>query len=337
MYVDPNDQYKNIENGIFSIRCYFTYTLVPIIILSNIWNLIVYSRKPFKNQSITFYLKTISILDFFQIYPLISIFVFEDGSSYKNIFKTWIKPAKLCTFNIYFMSTLELLPGWFVALIAVDRAIQTRWLKTRTLLNRFKFNMSLVFCLLLALSLINIYRLPENLYDTYNYLGCLDYYVYGLDAVKGDERLNQSIWISIVFLVTLPFILMVTANAVTIKTLCLSKKKFKTASNSKRNKKERTFAILSFSMNVYYLIFYLPFNLLNIFSTRPNLYGYAAKDGTPMFSSGIKFYLFFFSYFLSKIFWGFYVSFQFLTYCISNRLYRRESRKIFFQFKKMHF
>ncbi len=222
-----------------------TIPLVVLNIISNLINFLVFTRLRFRKVSVGFYFAGLAIANIFcsiiviyyYLIYIYSIRVFE-GKRYFS-------------FLFYFSSTVSFYSAWFSVLVSLDGCLCVISVKLMNTLKKRVFQVILVACIIVALSLVNI-QIWKN--DNINPITRRDYYFD--DVYPYVELLISSF---------LPFLLMCAFNITTVILLKRSKGKLRTQRRIKKSgDKENRFLITSIALNILFFFTFLPKSIVQI-------------------------------------------------------------------------
>ena len=278
MVDDFENAYKGMKGLNDDLQNNFTIPYVVMNGILNLINIIIFTRKPFKEDKIGIILILLSIFDTLQSLTLLI--------NYTPIRNAWElnedKSEIICKLisTEYLQLTLGLFPSWILVVLSVESAITIKSKRMKRILKKgsVQFLIFTTMSILLALVNINII-IKRKLKKENNKVLC----TYDGDTVK--EYLNLLIEKELkkfLILVLVPFVIMTSANVISLMVLIKSKRQ----RVIKKISKELKLAFITISLNVLFILEYLPTfviaidigaNFLNDF--RTNYYNCALSIG----------------------------------------------------------
>ena len=208
---------------------YCTYPIIALNILFNVINLIVFTRKSFRNEktSIGVYFAALAITDIAT--SLVIFFNYETKYNYLSYGSAVV---------FYFPDTIQYYSPWIAVIISIDRLISIKSIRLANKLKQLKCQLIIIAVTIFILSLINVYVFVNRLdfqFDVYPYI--------------------------VIFVPSvLPFSLMCVFNIWSVILL----KKMKSNLNIKSYKKENRFLATLIGVNILFLLSYLPSAIFQI-------------------------------------------------------------------------
>ena len=227
--------------------------IITVGMLGNIISFIVYSRKTFRNNSISTYCRALVVSDCIAIIELIS--------SILSFMNTTIYNINESTCKVFFYLSIEYgsIPAWILVAFSIDKMLNMKTsppniLKSKVfqwslVLGIFLFHFVLYSELLIILKLVKIPTLDIYICN----FGAFDYYDLFLYAHLAESCL-------------IPFSIMIVTSFVTIKQLIESRRSLERTSrlgNKQRKIRDMKFAISSLTFNVFFIVFKIPFLISN--------------------------------------------------------------------------
>jgi hypothetical protein len=230
---------------------FILYASIPFIIVNligNILNTIVFMKKKFSSTSSGFYFAVLSIVDIFQSYLVIVVFLQQFDIKIENT------SSFMCKLHKYLNVTFPMFPSWILVLIALDRFILSTFIQAGNMLKNKKNQIIASLTFIIIVSSINTSNF--RFFDLYpikvnsTSLICMSQPEY-LDFTTKFNIYNCFLGTSF-----LPFGIMTFANMLTIRKIVSSKKQaMKKYTNLT---KEIHFATTIFTMNIVFLVAYFP-------------------------------------------------------------------------------
>jgi hypothetical protein len=224
--------------------------VVSIGILGNIISFIVFSRKTFRNNSISTYCRALAVLDCFTIIQLI-----RDVYSYFNITAFFDLSDATCKIFYYFSMQYTGIPGWILVAFSVDKTFNMKVSSPRILKSKLFqwsvvaaiviFNLLFFIELLISLEVEPFIFIPSIQFCNFPFLSYLNVFIYVLIA--------QSC--------AIPFGIMIVSSIITIRLLWKSRGSIERIGHveKKRRSRDIKFAISSVTFNVLFIVFKTPF------------------------------------------------------------------------------
>ena len=217
-------------------------------IVGNIISFIVFSRKTFRNNSISTYCRALAILDCLVVIELVKLVIVMNKFMFlENVSDAWCK--------IYFYVSMQYtaIPGWILVAFSVDKMLNMSTSPFKILKSKL-FQWSVVagivlFHLLIFIELLVSLRLEPIFFIFYvcnfSFLSYLTAFIYAL--------VTESC--------ILPFLIMIISSAVTIRMLMKSKATLHRIGQEakKRRIRDIKFAISSLTFNFFFIAFKTPF------------------------------------------------------------------------------
>ena len=237
----------------FDFKTVMTISRIPIIaigIVGNIISLMVFSRKTFRNNSISTYSQALAVSELFIIIELINI-------SLNLINTTIIYDLNGSTCKVFFYLTMQYgsIPAWILVAFSIDKMLNMKTsppkiLKSKlfqwsVVLTIFLFHFVLYSELLITIKLVKIPSLDIYICN----FGFFEYFYPFLYA-----HLSES------FLI--PFSIMIVTSIITIKKLIESRRSLERISrivNKQRKIRDMKFAISSLTFNMAFVALKMPF------------------------------------------------------------------------------
>ena len=249
-----------------SLGLYLSIPLILVNILGNVANYMVFNRDNFKKVSISFYLRTLAVVDILQSYIILFVFI--------NQFKFEISSTSklVCDLHSYISMTLPYFSPWVTTIIALDRLIQTTSIKSMRILTNKRYQHGLIAVTITSLSIVNVDVFVDSFYriSASNYTlttKCLSNSLYSSAFIYVDTFISTII----------PFLIMTISNIIVAIELKRSKHKSNVLTHGKNSKiKENKFLIISLSLNILFFITHSVSAILNLY-TVPFMEQYPEK------------------------------------------------------------
>ena len=289
------------ENFAFAMKI-TRITVISIGILGNIISFIVFSRKTFRNNSISTYCQALSILDCLIIIEIInSTYSLINDTAY---FQDWNDST--CKIFYYLSMQVTAIPGWILVAFSVDKMLNMRT-STPNIIRSKIFQWSVVAAivifhlllyseLLISLKVEPIVFMPSVKICNFPFLTYFYPFLYA----------------ELVETCLIPFLVMIVTSIVTIRLLLRSGGLVEKSGvrNKKRRSRDIKFAISSLAFNAFFIAFKTPFLVAYIVTRGENF----NND----YFMQISFFLFLF-----------YCSSNFFIHFATNSIFRRELFIIF--------
>ena len=245
----------------------FVFTFNKVILISrlaivsigsfgNILSFIIFSRKTFRNNSISTYFRALAISELLLLVQLIL-------DVYELIYKGHLHNVSdgVCKIMYYLSIQYGAIPGWILAAVSIDKMLSIRthqmpFLKDK----RFQwsvvaaialFNLIFYVEILISLRLVPVFFFPPFYLCE---LATISYFFALIIAMIVESCL-------------IPFLIMLVSSIVTIRWLFASRKRFGNVDKQRRNR-DKKFAISSLILNVFYVLFKSPFFVFYIFYAK---------------------------------------------------------------------
>ena len=278
-------------------------TIVSIGLIGNILSFIIFSRKTFRNNSISTYCRALAISELLLIVQLI-LDVYE--LVYNNHLHNVSDGA--CKIMYYLSIQYGAIPGWILAAFSIDKMLSIRTHQILLLKDkRFQWSvvaviaiLNLIFYveILISLRLVPIFFFPTPLF--FCELATISYFFAFIIALIVESCL-------------IPFLIMLVSSIVTIRCLFKSRLIVERFGNVdlQRRKRDKKFAISSLILNVVYILLKSPFFVFYIIYAK-----------NPF---GNTYYFFNVSFLLLLV----NCSATFFVHLFTNSIFRREFFKLF--------
>nr|QVK45684.1 G protein-coupled receptor [Proales similis] len=286
----------------------FTAVALPIAVLFNIANLLVFTRKRLNQTNMGFLYVCQTLVDIM----LLVFTTFTMGSTF--IFG--IEIARLSDFScrmVLFMRQVTVhASSWMTVLISVDRFVFIRFPQRAQFLKN-KSNWALIMALtLIAIAAVDAPNLAYYLNVTYSQSGNSTIEKRSC-SINSDISAVNSV-VSVLTRTYVPIVVMVTLNFVMIQHI--RQMKNKVVSNRSQSKHENTFVSLVLSQNLVYFVINAPTSVCYLLSNLLR-FGYIQMS---LVNSAI----FNLAFLCSVVFSYFYQMFSFFWHFALNKLFRRE-------------
>jgi hypothetical protein len=283
------------------------YVSVPFIFVSvigNVLNTIVFMRKKFQKTSSGFYLAILSLVEIFQSYLVLAIFLQQFSIKIEDL------SIFTCKLHKYLNATLPMIPAWLLVLIAIDRFILSTFLQAGTFLRSKRTQILASLTFIVCVSVINagnfkFYNLYPNQTNSKQLICVVPTEYYELTR-------TFSIYNCFLGLSFLPFGLMTFVNLLTMQKLISSKKK-----NFKKYKREIQFATTIFTLNLIFIVFYVPTCFIRLLNLLEPYYP-TLKEHHDLLALSFNFLLY-----IRHL----HSSLQIFCYFIVNKIFRHELKK----------
>ena len=240
----------------------FLTSRIPIItfgIIGNVISFIIFSRKTFRNNSISTYCQALAVSDLFIIIEYIGI---VSELVYKNNFIDMNE--SMCKIKYFLTIQYSSIPAWILVAFSIDKMLNMKTSPPKILKSKF-FQWSVVFGiflfhfvlyseLLVTLKLVKHQKLDRYVCN----FGMFDYFYPFLYA-----HLTESC--------VIPFSIMIVTSIFIIKKLKESRRslgRIGRIANKQRKIRDMKFAISSLTFNVVFIVFKMPFLISNTISFR---------------------------------------------------------------------
>ena len=229
--------------------------IISLGIIGNIISFIVFTRKAFRNNSISTYCRALAVADLFIIVELIN-----NVFNYINKTKIYNINEPTCKVFYYLSMQYTSIPAWILVSFSIDKMLNMK-MSPPNILKSKRFQWSLVlgiflFHFVLYSELLIILKLektsPLNSYAC-NF-GMFDNYYPFVFA-----HLTENC--------VIPFSIMIVTSIVTIKKLIESRRSLERTGrigNKQRKNRDMKFAISSLTFNLVFIAFKMPFFITNI-------------------------------------------------------------------------
>jgi hypothetical protein len=237
---------------------FILYASIPFIIVNligNILNTMVFMKKKFSSTSSGFYFTILSIADLFQSYLVIVVFLQQFNIKIENT------SSFMCKLHKYLNVTLPMYPSWILVLISLDRFVLSTFIQAGNILKKKRTQIIASISFIVLVSAVNASNF--RFFDLYpvkvnsTSLICVSQPEY-LDFTSKFNLYNCFLGTSF-----LPFGIMTFANMLTVNKIVSSKKQ--AMKNNVNLTKEVRFATTIFTMNIMFLVFYLPTCIVRVF------------------------------------------------------------------------
>lgn len=240
--VSSEDTFYNIINII-------TESVVIIGLIGNILTFVVFSRRKFRNNSISIYFRALAIFDSFIVLEAVINF-------YLIFYKYYIAQYSdtVCKLVSYSSYTFGSIPGWILIALSIEKLLSMKKV-TNTMKRPF-----IHYSIVIAIFLFNILLYIEI--PIYLKLVPIEYY--GVQVMFCDTAF---LWfgnvLNIVYLVNgtvLPFVIMFVTSLIMIKALRDSRRQIEAIGTSGGNRKRREikFAVTSLAFNGSFVVLKMP-------------------------------------------------------------------------------
>ena len=281
IFIDSFNYYFNMATG----------SVISIVgLIGNLLVLFILTRKQFRNVSMFRYYSVVTAVETLQI-PIIWIYNFPD-------FFYFNENEFVCKFIQSGSTLLLVFVTWMPPIISIDRFVSVKYPNKFLFRNKFKFQLSILACLLLGSLAASI---PYYYFDKITTIANVTQCSYNEDPWIGFE-INISLLVLSLFL---PFTISITFGCLTAYQLINKKKRL----NIKNFNKEKRLLKVLISMDVFYLICNLPWGVFTILNCI-----FSMEEYYP--SSMIIFYD------ISNFMFYIYQSFSFFVYFLSNKQFR---------------
>ena len=229
--------------------------IISLGILGNIISFIIFSRKTFRNNSISTYCRALAVADFFIIVELIN-------NIFNYINKTKIYNINELTCKLFYYLSMQYtsIPPWILVAFSIDKMlnmktsppsiIKSKVFQWCVVFGIFLFHYILYSELLIILKLVKIPTLDRYMCN----FGIFDYY-------------DPFVYAHLAENCVIPFSIMIVTSIVTIKQLIKSRHILERnvgKANKQRKIRDMKFAISSLAFNVVFIAFKMPFFITNI-------------------------------------------------------------------------
>jgi hypothetical protein len=281
--------------------------MIIINIFGNLMSTVVFLQKRFRSTSTGFYFCCLSISDILQTYLIFGFYIQQYNIQIDNL------SDNLCKIHHYLYATLPLFSAWMLVIISIDRCISSKCIQLARVLNKRFTQILVVLITGIILSLLNT----------------ADFLLYEIKSVDGTSTdvctISQDLfdmsqrflmYNCLISITLAPFFVMTCANLLTIRNLFRSKKQFLNKKDNDLSKEVR-FGATIISMNILFLVFYIPVCVVMMLSSKP--YSISITENEEFYDG--------------KLYFAFYVMvylrhshscLQFFIYLYANRIFRKE-------------
>jgi hypothetical protein len=287
---------------------FILYISVPFIFMSiigNVLNTIVFMRKKFQKTSSGFYFAVLSIVEIFQSYLVLALFLQQFGIKIEDLSNC------TCKLHKYLNSTLPMIPAWLLVLIAFDRFILSTFLQAGNFLNNKRTQILASLTFIVCVSAINAGSF--KFYDLYPSQTNSKQLICAVPIEYYELTRTFSIYNCFLGLSFLPFGLMTFANLLTLRKIISSKRK-----NFQKYTREIHFATTILTLNILFLVAYIPTCVTRVLLILEPDYPNLKKN-----HDLLKFFMKFFIYIRQA-----HSTFQIFFYFLVNKIFRRELIKL---------
>ena len=258
-------------------------TVIAIGIIGNVLSIIVFSRKAFRNNSISTYCTALSIVECFTLIRLIT----DIYSLAYNIYLPDQSDA-LCKFTYSVVTYLGSIQPWIMVAFSVDKLLGIR-VNSIAIIKKKWFQWTVVAGIVLLNIVLYIYfpiliRLNEIFPG---YIIC-DLSTIGFFQIF--------MIVNILEMCLIPFIVMTITSILTIRMLIKSRNSVESIGNMSKNRKSRDYkyAISSLALNIIFIILRLPgsvFYILSAFYSYFDLYFYNVSSFLFFLNSSLSLFI----------------------------------------------
>ena len=288
------------EHFVFVINC-IQSIIIAIGIIGNIFSIIVFSRKTFRNNSISTYCISLSICECLSISELITDVI----RVVYNVKITDQNDAS-CKIIFYIITIMNPIQACLLVAFSVDKLLS---MKSVQIIKKKSFQFSIVGGIVLINMLIYIY-MPIFLRRTEKYPGMYICDIYTMVNYK------EFVIVNLLESCLLPFVIMSITSTLTIRLLIKSRNSVERINGQvmkERRSRDRKYALSSITFNITFIVLKLPilvYYILSAFFSFSDLYTYR-----------ISFLLHFLN-----------LSSSFFVHFATNSLFRREFKILFLRF-----
>ena len=290
---------NNSSTFIDSFNYYFnmaTGSVISIVgLIGNLLVLLILTRKQFRNVSMFRYYSVETAIETLQIL-IIWIYYFPD-------FFYFNENELVCKLIQSGSTLLLVFVTWMPPIISIDRFVSVKYPNQFLFRNKFKFQLTLIACLLLASSIASI---PLYYFDKITSVANVTQCGYNENPWTG-FTINISLLVLSIFV---PFTISITFSCLTAQQLIHKRKKL----NVKNFKKDQRLLKVLIAMDLFYFICNTPFGVFIILNSIFSMEGYYP-------SSMVIFYD------ISNFMFYVNQSFSFFVYFLSNKQFRRYLKK----------
>ena len=234
--------------GIAMTICRLTLTSMGV--AGNIMSFIIFSRKTFRNNSISTYCRALAVLD-----CLILIQFIADVYSFINLTAFYNMNDTSCKLFYYFSILYTSIPGWILVAFSVDKMLNMRTSSPSIIKSKFFqwlvvagiviIHFILFVELLISLQVVPLFFMPSIKFCNFPFLSYFTLFVY----INFSEAC------------VIPFAIMIVSSIVTIRLLKKSRSSIERIGNAdkKRRSRDIKYAISSVTFNVFFIAFKTPF------------------------------------------------------------------------------
>ena len=233
----------------------FKIIIIGMGTIGNIISFMVFSRKTFRNNSISTYCRALAVSDLFITVELINnVYIFINKTRIYDINEL------SCKLFYYLSMQYPSIPPWILVIFSIDKMLnmnmsppnilKSKFFQWFLVLGIFLFHFVLYSELLITLKIDK--RLTLDIYIC-NF-GAFDYY-------------GSFIYAQLAETCVIPFLIMIVTSIITIKQLIESRRTLERTcriGNKQRKHRDMKFAISSLTFNVVFVAFKMPFFISNI-------------------------------------------------------------------------
>ena len=232
--------------------------IVPLLlilfgIIGNTFSFMVFSRKQFKNMSLNYIFRLMTITDTLTVIQIIHRVLKYNSRDLRLI------SSFLCKSLDYMTYSLIPVKGWFMVLIAIERFIAIKYNMKYLALKSIKIQLLVAFVILTLNCVENIpVYISSNLRVMNNSLK---------QCILLEKRMARKILtIDIMNSAIIPFILMLVFNLLMLRVILKSRMRiasYHSQVHAKKNLKNVKFSISTIGFNFFFFLFHFPYSFIN--------------------------------------------------------------------------